>query len=89
MEVRDGEKLRRKRKNRQYTCRELAMLVRRSHTTISKIETGKLKNISEDLALLIAARLGVEWEEYFIDHAADAVPAVSNGGSTARQKMPA
>ena len=65
MRVKNPAGLRRKRLNRKFTQRELGFLVKRSHTAIGAIETGKLKTISEDLALLIAARLEVDWEDYF------------------------
>ena len=68
MEVRDPAKLRRERKQKRYSQRELAMLVRRTQTTIYKLETGQLKNVTEDLALAIAARLDCHWEDLFIAH---------------------
>ena len=75
MKVKDPAALRRWRKQRRYTQRELALLVRRSHTTIYSLETGKLRTISEDLAVAIAARLDVPWDELFT--AEEAAPAVS------------
>lgn len=80
MEVIDAGRIRRWRKQRRFTQRELAMLVRRSHTTIYKIETGQLKNVTEDLALAISARLDVPWEDLFVDHevVADAGVAIVN-----------
>lgn len=65
MRVKDPAALRRKRMNRQYSQRDLAYLVRKSQNTISLLETGKMPTLTEDLALLIAARLGVDWEDYF------------------------
>lgn len=65
MKVKDPAKLRRKRLNRKFSQRDLAYLVKRSQNTIHLLETGGMKTLSEDLALLIAARLEVEWEEYF------------------------
>ncbi|MGW4123675.1 helix-turn-helix transcriptional regulator [Nocardia sp. NPDC004711] len=65
MRLRDPATLRRWRKQRRYTQRELAMLVRRSHTTIWALESGKLRTVSEDLAIAIAARLDVPWAELF------------------------
>ncbi|MGB3708930.1 helix-turn-helix transcriptional regulator [Gordonia sp. (in: high G+C Gram-positive bacteria)] len=78
MEVIDSGRIRRWRKQRRFTQRELAMLVRRSHTTIYKIETGQLKNVTEDLALAISARLDVPWEDLFVAHEAivDARPSI-------------
>lgn len=65
MRVKDPSALRRKRLNRKYSQRDLAFLVRRSQNTIYLLENGKMKTLSEDLALLLAARLEVEWEDYF------------------------
>ncbi|QRY61507.1 helix-turn-helix transcriptional regulator [Gordonia sp. PDNC005] len=78
MEVRDPADLRRARKEKRLTQRELAFLVRRTHTTIYKLETGQLKNITEDLAISIAARLERPWEKLFIAHEAPVQPSVSN-----------
>ncbi|WP_280489561.1 helix-turn-helix transcriptional regulator [Nocardia farcinica] len=79
MQVRDPAAIRRWRKQRRYTQRELAMLVRRSHTTIYALETGRLRNVTEDLAIAIAARLDVPWEDLFQAHEVEVVPVVSNG----------
>lgn len=65
MRVKDPAALRRKRMNRKYSQRDLAYLVRKSQNTISLLETGRMSTLTEDLALLIAARLGVDWEDYF------------------------
>lgn len=78
MQVRDPAAIRRWRKQRRYTQRELAMLVRRSHTTIYALETGRLRTISEDLAIAIAARLDVPWEHLFDAKELVVVPEVSN-----------
>lgn len=77
MEVKDPAKLRRERKQKRYTQRELGMLVRRTQTTIYKLETGQLKNITEDLALAIAARLDCHWEDLFVAHEEAVTPGVS------------
>lgn len=78
MEVRDPGQIRRWRKQKRYSQRELAMLVRRSHTTIHKIETGQLKTVTEGLAMSIAARLDVPWEELFVAHEEIVAPIVSS-----------
>ena len=78
MEVIDPGRVRRKRKQNRYSQRELAMLVRRSHTTIYKIEAGLLKNITEDLAIAIAARLNTDWEDLFVAHEQIVAPTVSS-----------
>lgn len=68
MEVIDPARIRRKRKQKRLSQRDLGYLVRRTQTTIYKIETGQLKNISEDLAIAIAARLDADWEDLFVAH---------------------
>ncbi|ANW63976.1 transcriptional regulator [Mycobacterium sp. djl-10] len=83
MEVIDPAKVRRKRKQKRLTQRDLAFLVRRTQTTIYKIENGQLKNISEDLAIAIAARLDCDWEDLFVAHEAPAVAEVSIGSADA------
>lgn len=78
MKVKDPAKLRRKRMNRKYSQRDLAFLVKRSQNTIHLLETGGMKTLSEDLALLIAARLDVEWEDYFNLEEHEVMPRVAN-----------
>ncbi|MFC9767664.1 helix-turn-helix transcriptional regulator [Rhodococcus jostii] len=68
MQIKDPGQIRRWRKQRKYSQRELGMLVRRSQTAIYKIETGQLRNISEAFAMAIANRLDVPWEELFVAH---------------------
>ncbi|MFR9767105.1 helix-turn-helix transcriptional regulator [Nocardia sp. SC052] len=77
MRIKDPAALRRWRKQKRYTQRELGMLVRRSHTTIYALETGRMKTVTEDLAISIAARLDVPWEELFTAHEDLALPEVS------------
>lgn len=77
MEVIDPARIRRRRKKLRLTQRELAFLCRRTQTTIYKIENGQLKNITEGLALAIAARLDIEWEELFVAHEEASAPEVS------------
>lgn len=78
MRVKDPSALRRKRLNRKYSQRDLAFLVRRSQNTIYLLENGKMKTLSEDLALLLAARLEVEWEDYFELEENEVMPKVTN-----------
>ncbi|QDG88841.1 helix-turn-helix domain-containing protein [Pseudarthrobacter sp. NIBRBAC000502770] len=78
MKVKDPAALRRKRLNRKFSQRDLAFLVRRSQNTIHLLETGGMKTLSEDLALLIAARLDVEWEEYFELEEHEVMPTVTD-----------
>lgn len=77
MEIRDPAAMRRARKEKRYSQRDLGHLVRRTQTTIHKIETGQLKNISEDLALALAGRLDRHWEDLFVAHDVIAMSAVS------------
>ncbi len=93
MKVKDPDQMRRLRIQSHYTQRELAYLVRRSQATIWQIEAGKLVNLSEDLAVALASRLGRSWEELFTAHESVAVPTVANGANAkqraARQPVPA
>ena len=68
MQVKDPAQIQRRRKAKHYSQRDLAHLVRRSQNTISLIETGKLRSISEELAIALAARLERDWEELFTEH---------------------
>ncbi|AER47698.1 helix-turn-helix domain-containing protein [Mycobacterium phage Dori] len=77
MEVRDPAAMRRARKEKRYSQRDLGHLVRRTQTTIHKIETGQLKNISEDLALALAGRLDRHWEDLFVAHDDVSTPSAS------------
>ncbi|MFE2995058.1 helix-turn-helix transcriptional regulator [Nocardia sp. NPDC059246] len=79
MQVRDGKQIRRWRMQRRYSQRELAFLVQRSQSTIHLIETGKLRQISEDLAVAIASRLDVPWADLFDAHEIEPVSAVAHG----------
>lgn len=82
MKVKDPAKLKRKRMNRKFTQRELAFLVRRSQTTIYLLETGRQKTLTEDLAVSIAARLGVDWEDYFDLEEGEVMPSLEGGKYT-------
>jgi putative transcriptional regulator len=78
MEVRDPAKIKRWRVQRHYSQRDLAFLTRRSQAAIWQIENGKLRNIEEDFALAIAARLDVPWEDLFEAHEHVTLPQVTN-----------
>ncbi|WP_343317737.1 helix-turn-helix transcriptional regulator [Arthrobacter sp. TMP15] len=82
MKVKDPAALRRKRLNRKYSQRDLAFLVKRSQNAIHLIETGGMKTLSEDLALLIAARLDVDWEDYFTLEEHEVMPKVISNSHT-------
>lgn len=85
MRVKDPAALRRKRINQRFSQRDLAGLVRRSQATIHQLETGKMKTLTEDLALLIAARLFVDWEDLFTLEEQEVLPKVTSGESTDSQ----
>lgn len=76
MRVKNPAQLRRWRKQRQYSQRDLAYLVRRSQSTIYLLETGGMATCTEDLALAISARLDVPWEDLFEAHESAPVPDV-------------
>lgn len=78
MRVKDPARVRRQRKFKRYSQRELAFLVRRTQSTIYLIETSKLRTISEDLAIAIAARLDVPWEDLFDAHDDSLVPEMAH-----------
>ena len=86
MRVKNPSGLKRKRINRHYSQRDLAMLVRRSQTTIYLIETGQMKTLTEDLALHIAARLDVDWEDYFELEENEVMPRVKSDSRTTTQQ---
>lgn len=69
MQVKDPEAIRRARKRKEYTQRDLAALCRCSQAAITNIERGILTNITEDLAKAIAKRLDRDVEDLFIRHA--------------------
>lgn len=85
MKVKDPAQIRRWRKQRHYSQRELAFLVRKSQTAIYAIEKGTLRNISEDLAIALAARLDVPWDDLFEVHESEPVAAVTAGVHTTGQ----
>lgn len=90
MKVKDPAQIRRWRKQRHYTQRELAYLVRKSQTAIYAVETGKMRTISEDFAIALAARLDVPWEELFEAHEVNFMPSMpSSQMSTRREVVPA
>lgn len=78
MRVIDPAALRRKRINQRFSQRDLAGLVRRSQATIHQLETGKMKTLTEDLALLIAARLFTDWEDLFTLEEYEVAPRVTS-----------
>ncbi|MCR6706578.1 MAG: helix-turn-helix domain-containing protein [Cellulomonas sp.] len=89
MRIKDPAMIRRWRKQRHFTQRDLAYLVRRSQATIWQIESGALKTISEDLAIAIAARLDVPWEDLFEAHERVVMPDVPTDTRAAIHAVPA
>lgn len=87
MRIKDPAAIRRWRKQRHFSQRDLAFLVRRSQTTIFLIEKGELRTLSEDLAIAIAARLDVPWEDLFAAEESDSMHSMTTGmQSTSTQK---
>lgn len=78
MRVKDPAQIRRKRKRKRLSQAELAFLVKRSQQAISLIERGEMRNISEDFALLLAARLDTDWEDMFDAHEIEVGTAVTS-----------
>lgn len=85
MKVKDPAQIRRWRKQRHFSQRDLAYLVRRSQTAIYALEKGTLRTVSEDFAIAIAARLDVPWEDLFEARELDPVPAVTTGVHASNQ----
>lgn len=81
MQVKDPATVKRWRKHRRFTQRELAYLCRCSQNTISLIEKGLLPTMSEDLALEIAYRLDVPWEDLFVRREHSGVRRMAPGAS--------
>lgn len=85
MKVKDREALVRWRKRRDFTQRDLAMLCRCSQNTISLLERGAMMTLTDDLALAIAGRLQVPWEDLFEVRSASSASAVTRGKHVASQ----
>lgn len=89
MQVIDGQKLQRHRKRNGLTQRELAFLVKTSQTTIYLLETGGMKTLTEKLALAIAKRLDMPWEDLFVAREAPRMSGVTNDGQTVSRETTA
>lgn len=89
----EGEALARKRKRKNLTQRKLAALASVwhakgcSHTTIHLLETGKMRTLSEGLAVAIANALGCELEDIFEERTSSRVPVVATGSVATRQPV--
>lgn len=82
MQVKDREALKRWRGRRSLTQRELAFLIGTSQTTVYLLETGGMRTLTEKLALKIAKRLDVPWEDLFDSREASRVSGVTNDQPT-------
>lgn len=87
MRVKDPAALRRRRKNKHFSQADLAFLVRKSQNTISLLELGKQKTLSEDLAVAIAARLDCDWEDLFVLEERELVPATRSSEYRTREAV--
>ncbi|NUO59022.1 MAG: helix-turn-helix transcriptional regulator [Hamadaea sp.] len=85
MQVKDPDVITRWRKRRQLSQRDLAFLCRCSQNAISLIELGKMRTLSEDLAVAIAKRLDVPWEDLFAARDTSGVRRVPRGASSTRR----
>ncbi|WP_115790015.1 helix-turn-helix domain-containing protein [Arthrobacter silvisoli] len=88
MKVIDPARIRRWRKQERYSQAQLGMLVRRSQNTIHLLETGGMKTCTEGLALALAARLGVPWEELFEAEEHDVLHRITNAPKRVSSKAP-
>lgn len=89
MRVKDPAAIRRRRKWKRFSQDELAYLVNKSQQSISLIEQGKMRTISEEFAIAIAARLDVPWEELFEAHEIEVGTAVSSDVHSDGKRVPA
>ncbi|NWL32947.1 helix-turn-helix transcriptional regulator [Paenarthrobacter nitroguajacolicus] len=87
MKVKDPAMIRRWRKQEHLSQAQLGYLVRRSQTTIYLLETGGMRTLSEDLALAIAARLRVPWEDLFEAQEHEVMPEVTNDAHSTRRTI--
>ena len=67
MRVKDPLAIRRARKARGFSQRDLAALCKCTQAAISALETGSMKSCSEDLARIICRRVERDLEDLFID----------------------
>lgn len=86
MQIKDPATIKRWRKHRRLTQRELAFLCRCSQNTISLIEKGEMPTMSEDLALEIAYRLDVPWEDLFLRRENSGVRRLAHGAPSVRHE---
>ena len=89
MRIIDHGRMRRARKRRGFTQRELAGLARCTQATISAIETGAMTGCSADLAESLAKWLDLDLEDVFERHEHTRVHRVTNASGRTRQKAAA
>lgn len=78
MRVKDPAAIRRARKARGFSQRDLAALCKCTQAAISALETGTMKTCSADLAKIICRRVERDLEDLFIDPKAEALPSVTS-----------
>ena len=86
MRVKDPAAIRRARKARDFSQRDLAALCKCTQATISALETGTMKTCSADLAKIICRRVERDLEDLFIDPKAEALPRVTNDPRSMSEK---
>lgn len=78
MRVKDPAAIRRARRARGFSQRDLAALCKCTQAAISALETGTMKTCSADLAKVICRRVERDLEDLFIDPRAEVLPAMTN-----------
>ncbi|WP_051114296.1 helix-turn-helix transcriptional regulator [Actinopolymorpha alba] len=86
MRAKDGATLRRWRERRNLSQRELGFLARCSQNMIWKLENEKARTLSEALALEIARRLDVPWEDLFEPRESSGVRRMTTAARPIRQQ---
>ncbi|MEJ6544531.1 helix-turn-helix transcriptional regulator [Brachybacterium paraconglomeratum] len=82
MLVKDPAAIRRARKARGFSQRDLAALCKCTQAAISALETGTMKSCSADLAKILCRRVERDLEDLFIDPKVEAVPMMTSGTRT-------
>jgi transcriptional regulator with XRE-family HTH domain len=78
MKVKDGDRIRRWRKQRRFSQEQLAALVGCSQQFISQLENGVEKTCTSPLGVAIGAWLEVPWEELFDAEEFEIVPGAAS-----------
>lgn len=81
MYVKDPGKLRRRRKDKGFSQKDLALLIGCTQQYISLMEKGDDRDCSEQIAERIAQRLGLDLEDLFETHTVMPMPAVTSSQS--------